>query len=896
MPPGDAQHNASSAELARQGPVEDLPLRALSRPRDTARVAQRVLAASRSPYVRSYAGQALGIATREMGDVAQAVRYLRAALAAAASCGDERRADVEASLGTTLALAGRSKEALRHLDAALSQASGVTAARVRLRRGMLLGILGRTSEAIAEHRRAARTLRAAGDSVWEARALNNLGLELIHRGDASRAEDALTRAEALLTDAGQTFEAANMRSNRGLVASLYGQVPEALAHYDAAEKMYADAGVRSAELSEVRCSALLAVGLYHDALRHGQEAVGLLRSQGAAAAYRADALVRTAQAALAADDPQIARAYATEAVRLFRRQERGRGETLARLTLVRARFTSGERGRRLLRDAAQLAAAADRHRMAEAAEAHLLTAQAALALGDAAAANPHLLRTARARYRGSAQNRVVGWHAAALRAEAAGSRRALFAACERGLQVLDAYQLTLGAVEMRAAATAHGAALTKIAVRAALAADDPPLLLRWTERWRARTFTMPPVRPPDDDEFAAKLAMLRQITRHLNQATVEGRPVAALQRERRRLEDEVRGHVLRTSGSTANADAQRLDIDEVMAALGKTRLVEINNLDGRIHVLVATSAGVRHYVAGTWDAAVRAAESSRFVLRRLAYRTRPGQTDDTGQGIGSDWAQMRLATLETLGTRLQEQILAAAVDDLGDGPLVIVPPTALHPVPWGLLPALADRTVTVAPSALAWLRARGIEPPSDRTVAVVVGPGLKGAQAEAVALADRYADAEILTAGMATAEKVLVSLEGRWLAHIAAHGTFRPDNPLFSSLLMEDGPLTVHDLQRLGRAPYRIVLSCCDSGVTASAGADELLGLITALGQLGTAGMLAPVVPVNDAATVQFSLALHERLAAGATAAQALRDARLSSGDDPCSYATARAYVAFGAA
>ena len=191
------------------------------------------------------------------------------------------------------------------------------------------------------------------------------------------------------------------------------------------------------------------MGLYDDALRHGQEAVGLLRSQGASAAYRADALVRAAEAALAAGDPQIAREYATEAVQLFRRQERGRGETLARLTIVRARFASGERSRRLLSDAAVLAAAADRHRMAEAVEAHLLTAQVALALGDAAAAKPHLLRTARARSRGSALNRVIGWHASALHAEAARSRRALFEACERGLQVIDAYQLTLGATEMR---------------------------------------------------------------------------------------------------------------------------------------------------------------------------------------------------------------------------------------------------------------------------------------------------------------------------------------------------------------------------------------------------------------------------------------------------------------
>src|SRR5262249_3375285 len=207
--------------------------------------------------------------------------------------------------------------------------------RTRLRRGNVFQMVGRTGEAIEEHRRASRTLRAAGDSIWEARALNNLGNALIDRGDARRADEALNRAEALLTDAGRTFDAAMVRSNRGLVAALFGKVPEALAHYDAAEKMYDVAGARPAELSQVRSAALLAVGLYADALHHGQEAVGLLRSQGASAAFRADALVRAAEAALAAGDPKLASTYATEAVRLFRRQGRERGETLARLEVVR---------------------------------------------------------------------------------------------------------------------------------------------------------------------------------------------------------------------------------------------------------------------------------------------------------------------------------------------------------------------------------------------------------------------------------------------------------------------------------------------------------------------------------------------------------------------------------
>jgi tetratricopeptide (TPR) repeat protein len=893
MVPAEAKHEASSAEAALLGvSAEDLPLLALSRPADATPVAERMLAAARDPCTRSYAAQALGVASREKGDIGQAVRLLRAALAAAASCGGEREADVQASLGATLAYAGRSREALGHMDAALSKVTGAGAARVRVRRGAVLQILGRTGDAIEDLRRAARTLRAAGDFVWEARALISLSNALIDRGDPHRAEEALTRAETLLSDADRSFEAAVARCNRGLVASLLGEVPAALAHYDAAEKMYADAGALPLELAEARCAALLAAGLHRDALRHAQKAVEMLRCRGASPAYRANALVRMGQAALAAGDPGAARVCATEAARLLRRQGRERGETLARLAVVRARYASGERSRRLLRDTAAAAAAADRHRVAEAVEAHVLAAEVALALGDATAAEPHLARAAAARSRGPALSRVLGWHAAARRAQAAKRRQAVFVTCERGLRILDAYQLTLGAVEMQASATAHGSALAQIAVGEAVAADDARLLLQWAERWRATTFAIPPVRPPDDDALATHLAALRQMTRRVTAATTDGRPTGALERERQRMEAEVRRHVLRTSPTAAETEARTIHVDEILAALGESRLVEIVRIDGQLHALVATSAGVRQHVAGTWAAALREAEFSRFALRRLAYRTKPGSAQDPGRAP----AQATLAALTASAGRLQEQLLAAAADQLGDGPVVIAPPAALHHVPWGVLPCLADRAVTVAPSALTWLRGHTIEPPDDRTVAVVVGPGLEGGEAEAAALADHYPSAEVLTAGMATARNVLGSLEGRWLAHIAAHGTFRADNPLFSSLAMQDGPLMVHDMHRLRRAPYRLVLSCCDSGVTAPTGADELLGLIAALSQLGTAGVLAPVVPVNDAATVPVSVAVHQRLAAGATTSEALRDARLGVPDDPCTYAAVRAYVAFGAA
>ena len=50
----------------------------------------------------------------------------------------------------------------------------------------------------------------------------------------------------------------------------------------------------------------------------------------------------------------------------------------------------------------------------------------------------------------------------------------------------------------------------------------------------------------------------------------------------------------------------------------------------------------------------------------------------------------------------------------------------------------------------------------------------------------------------------------------AAHGVFRADSPMFSSLRLDDGPMTVHDVERLRRAPFRLILPSCESGLLAS--------------------------------------------------------------------------------
>jgi CHAT domain-containing protein len=157
-----------------------------------------------------------------------------------------------------------------------------------------------------------------------------------------------------------------------------------------------------------------------------------------------------------------------------------------------------------------------------------------------------------------------------------------------------------------------------------------------------------------------------------------------------------------------------------------------------------------------------------------------------------------------------------------------------------------------------------------------------------------YDDVTVLEGDNATAKQLLDALDGAWLAHIAAHGSFRADSPLFSSLHMRDGPVTVYDFEQLRRAPYRLILSSCDSGVVAAAGADELLGLVSSLLPLGTAGIIAGVVELNDYAVVPVMADLHRHVRAGQTLAEALHAVRRAFADDPVQRATAVSLIALG--
>jgi tetratricopeptide (TPR) repeat protein len=792
-----------------------------------------------------------------------------------------READVLSSLGTALVHIGRTKDGLAAFDRAVHLSTGVMAGRVLHRRGVVLWVLGQYPAALDDYRRAISVLQRADDRVWTARALEGRGVVCLAIGSPARADADFVAAERLYTETGQEFESAKAVFHRGVAASRSGDLPAALSFFEEAASRYRTLNVPTPALSLDRCDALLAAGLVGEALTEADSAIRAIERVRGRSTKKAELLLTAANCALAAAQPQGALDRAQSAYRFFRSQQNAWGQVHARLVLVQARYALGPVAGGLLRAAHEVADRLEELGSGEATQAYLLAGRVALDLGRRAEADRHLRSAARSRRRGPAMARASGWLAEALRAEAGAEARLMLAACRRGLEVLDDHRLTLGASELRAQATARGIELAILAQRHAVRARRPRLLLAWTERWRATALTVPSVRPSADAELNAGLAALREVTSRLEEARRQRTPSGELQREQLRLEGAVRGRSLRAPGM-ADMGRTVIDVAALLDQLGPAQLVEIVDVDGILYVLVCGDGRVRQFTAGRTQDAIKAVDFARFALRRLA------------RGRAGDDPENALAILKAVGPGLQDSIMGPAAGCLGDRPLVVVPPGKLHAIPWALLPALADRVFSVAPSAHAWMRAQAAQPPSRRHVALARGPGLITDGAEVPLIGDLYDDVTMLSDGQATAERVLSAIDGAWLAHIAAHGRFRADSPLFSSLHLHDGPLTVYDFEQLQRAPYRLVLSSCDSGVLAPVGADELLGLVSSLLPLGTAGIIAGVVPLNDHAIVPLMVNLHHHLRAGQSLAESLCRVRRDA-TNPIQQATAVSLVALGA-
>jgi hypothetical protein len=648
-------------------------------------------------------------------------------------------------------------------------------------------------------------------------------------------------------------EVAKAQGNLGYLAFLRGDVPEALRLAQHARTVLGPLGpwldgISAKGLGEM----LLAAGLLGESEARYREAVTALRGVSHRQ-DRGEAQLGLAEIARLRGQWPLARSWARRAQRVFT----GRGSTgwalLAELELVRAECaTRPARGAEV---ASELAGRLERQGMREeAAVARLLRASALVRAGRAE--DPTL--APRGRWTPAGARVSTRMLAHETRAAYLSARRKT-AAAQRvrltGLRDLQEVQARFGSLDLLTSATRIGLTLATDGLAEALRRGRPDDVLLWSEQVRATGYRVRPVRPPQDDHVAELLARLRFLqASEQAERLATGRADPAYRDQVRDLQAQVRERSWQTGG--AGEVLGPVGLDALQAVLGSTTLLSLMTVGDQVHALVVDAGSCRLHAVASARQVREDVLRVRADLDLLAGHTLPKPLRDNVSASSS-------SGLRRLSTLVPPDVAS------GHGPVLVVPSGQSALVPWPMLPPLARREVCVAPSATWWAATTARPVRSTGGAVLVSGPDVPRGDPEVHAAADGT-DAVVLTGAEATTSATLAAMDGASVLHVAAHGRHEPDNPLFSSLLLHDGWLFGHDLDRVRRLPEHVVLSACETGMASIRPGDEALGMTSALLHGGTRAVVAAVARVGDEVAEQVAVRHHQGLRAGLSPAAAL--------------------------
>jgi CHAT domain-containing protein len=264
--------------------------------------------------------------------------------------------------------------------------------------------------------------------------------------------------------------------------------------------------------------------------------------------------------------------------------------------------------------------------------------------------------------------------------------------------------------------------------------------------------------------------------------------------------------------------------------------------------------------------------------------------------VGPEFVKQHMALLERSAREILKHlyiVLLAPVEALleesalsdgagAPGKLVIVPHGLLHQIPFHALfdgeRYLLERfEVSYAPSATVYAFCQGRVPRGSGGALVfgVEDPSIPATVAEAHAVAKHLPGARVRVGEEATVAALHSEAPGCAVLHLASHGLFRADNPMFSALKLHDGWLMATDVMDLDLTGAIVALSACESGRSEVIGGDEVLGLTRAFLGAGAATLAVSLWLVQDDTTVELMGGWYERLRDGEGRAAALRAAQL---------------------
>lgn len=215
--------------------------------------------------------------------------------------------------------------------------------------------------------------------------------------------------------------------------------------------------------------------------------------------------------------------------------------------------------------------------------------------------------------------------------------------------------------------------------------------------------------------------------------------------------------------------------------------------------------------------------------------------------------------------------------------LVIVPHGPLHRLPFHAFCdsrgkyLLENTEISYVPSATVMALCQQ-QPRKSISKATLIGntsDALPSIAKELEALRHLFPEAKVLRDDAATIEAVRQESGGQDLLHLACHGTFRTDNPLFSALQLADGWLTAAELLSMDLSGALVTLSACESGRSHVTGGDELIGFSRAALAAGASSVVVSGWRVDDATTARLMEGFYKALQSGKSRATALRSAQL---------------------
>jgi CHAT domain-containing protein len=375
--------------------------------------------------------------------------------------------------------------------------------------------------------------------------------------------------------------------------------------------------------------------------------------------------------------------------------------------------------------------------------------------------------------------------------------------------------------------------------------------LRQELNWHYRKLEMEETR--SEQRSARRMEVLRQRTR-------------TLEKELGRSLDEARRTDQEFSALQSGA---AFSIEEIRASLAPdTLLLEYYQARGEAFVCILGRAQLDIVRLGPIAEVRHLVRLLHFQLSK--FRLGPDYVDTFSR-------QLRAATESHLRD-LHTALIAPIRGRLQAEHLVVVPHDVLHSLPVHALfdgnrHLIDEFTVSYAPSASVYRLCR-TKPASANAGAVIMG--VPDALApfivdEVRAVASVLPDSQVFLGVDATAEQLQRHGERSRFLHIATHGLFRRDNPMFSSIRLGDGPLSVYDLYQLRLSAELVTLSGCGTGLSVVVGGDEQLGLVRGLLYAGAHAVLLTLWDAYDSSTAEFMEAFYRRLQRGSNKARAVQ-------------------------